>query len=433
MKKTLGFTLAVLIAIAFHGVGAGADEISIDPGCEGYQAWTSQYNPRSDSLGKNNSAYPEANATYWTTVLTETLGTTVTVQGRYPLARYMSFQLYDDNRNVQDAINDLAINPDSGQNNPYRTGSAQGTYTVHVVFGNKPQTPAANTVYTQGLTNVALVYRIYYSNNPDNLAATNLDPVLPVVSVEGSTLTSCPPRPIIVPEDLTVWGRLDNSDFIGTRPSTAFVPSNPPTWNTVTTGGSTPYYPSEDNSYLIAAISRDYLLPPYNYDMVVVRFRAPTFANTQAGQPPYTPAQMRFWSFCQDEPILTSVVRCIPDNNHSSRGGFATFVISDPSRRPSDTILNRWGARWVPWGALQPGDVVYDIDDNPLTNDDGVFFGGLLLYRQTMADPSFRQSIENIAKLPPGRRKAAMGAYWPTSGYCTSADFQASGVDCIAP
>ena len=434
MKDALGFVRGMLVPLALIGAAvrpvSAVVAIPADPGCEGYQVWTTQSNPRSDSTGLNNSAYPEANATYWATQVTGTADTMVTTHGQYPLARYVSFQLYDDNRNVLDSLNDVAINPDSGQNNPYRSGTDQGTYTVHLVFGRKPIKPRANTIYTAGLTSAALVYRIYYSNNPDDLSGST---PLPSITIDGVEQISCPPRPIIVPEDATVWGRLDNGEFFGNKPSNllSFSAANPPIWSLVTTNQNTPYYPSEDNSYMAAVISRDYLNAPFPYDLLVLRFAAPTVPDTQAGVPPYAAAQVRFWSLCQDEPITTSVVRCTPDNVALNRDGFVTFVVSDPSKRPADDILAQWGAGWMPWGALQPNDVVYDIDDNPLTNASGVFYNGLLLYRQTMADPFFAQSIANVAQLSPRLRKDAMGDYWPAIGYCSAASFQTLGSGCI--
>ena len=175
----------MLLAVALIGAGRPVPLMAampVEPGCEGFQAWTSQSNPRSDSTGLKNSAYPEANATYWATQLTGTPETMVTIHGRYPLARYMSFQVYDNNRNVLDSLNDVTINPDSGQNNPYRTGTAQGTYTVQLIFGRKPAKPRANTIYTAGLATAALVYRIYYSNNPEDLSGST---PLPSITVDG--------------------------------------------------------------------------------------------------------------------------------------------------------------------------------------------------------------------------------------------------------
>ena len=402
-----------------------------DPGCESYQAWINQSNPRTDPTGLNGHAYPEANATYWVTRLTGSSGSSVTIKGRFPSARYMALQVYDYNRNVLGAINDVDMDPDPGQNNPYRNGTAQGTYTVKLVFGRKPLRPAANTFYTSGELNVILIYRIYYSNNPDDVTGGTFNPVLPVVTTSTGSLTSCPVRPIILPEDLTVWGRLDNIDFVGTVPPDTLPATNPPTWFLSVTNPRTPYYPSADNNYMSAQISRRFLLPPFNNDMVVIRMRAPTFTDTQHGVPPYAAAQMRFWSMCTDEPITTSVVRCTPDYVPVQVGGFVTFVVSDPSKRPSDAVLGQWNANWLPWGALEPGDTVYDIDLNPLTNANGVYYYGLMLYRQTVTDASFTQSILNVGQLPRAQQQAAMGEYWPQIGYCKTAAFQSLGAGCI--
>ena len=352
------------------------------------------------------------------------------MRGQYPLARYMSFQLYD-GQNVVDSINDVTINPDAGQNNPYRTGIAQGTYTVHIVFGRAPRRPAPNTIYAGTLTSVIVLYRIYYANNPDDLAGGPVDPRLPTVFVGGVALSSCPTLPVITPENLTVWRWLDDNEFTGTKPATTINTNLVPQWRLAVTGPTTPYYPSEDNSYMTVLLDRTYLNPPYNFELVVIRMKAPTFTDTQNGVAPYASADMRFWSMCTDEPILSSVTRCIPDDRAINVNGFVTFVISDPSKRPSADVLSQWGAVWLPWGALGPGDVMYNINGLPLSNADGVFYYNLMLYRQTIANPAFAQSIKNIAQLPFNQQKNAMGDYWPTIGYCTKATFQTKGPACF--
>jgi hypothetical protein len=420
-----------LLFLTIVTLGQPALQAQTDSGCENYQAWQYQFNPRSDTTGLRNQAYPEANATYWATPLSYPLGTVLTINGQYPEARYMALQVYDSNRNVQSAIADVNINPDAGQNNPFRTGTVQGTYTVKLVFGRQPvRGPDPNTLYTNNLTYVSLIYRIYYSNNPDDLPGGPVNPALPSISA-STLLSSCPPRPIVQPEDASVWGRLDNIDFVGTRPNTALHALNPPAWLFSVTNPLTPYYPSQDNSYMEALISRDFLAPAGKYDMVVIRMKAPTYPDTQAGVAPYVPANMRFWSMCENEPITTGVVRCTPDDRAITQNGFATFVISDPSKQPDPSVLSQWGATWIAWGALMPGDVVYDINYNPLSNADGVFYFGALLYRQTIADPNFAQSIANVSTLPSSQRKAAMGDYWPVIGYCQASQFASKGAGCI--
>lgn len=430
------FVLSIILGAAIMPVPASAaTPRPLDQSCDAYEAWTIQGNPRSDPDGFYNIAYPESNATYWGTTLTAPIGTTATITGRYPKARYMALQVYDVDRNVKSAINDAGIDPDAGQNNPYRTGADQGTYTVTLVFGRTPARPAPNTLYTGGLTTVLVLYRIYYSNNPDDLSGGTSNPQLPNITMNGRTLSSCPVRPVITPEDNTAWGRLDDYDWTGRAPLNGGMPTTyPPTWNLSVTNGFTPYYPSADNSYMGSIISRKYLAAPYRNDVVVFRFRAPTFANTQAGEAPYlanTTKQMRFWSVCQDDPLTTSVMRCIPDNQVAvDANGFATFVISDPSKKPSATALTQYSATWVAWGALAPGDQIYDINHNLLNNDSGVYYQGAILYRQTVPNPSFSQSMTAVSALPRSDWKTAMGDYWPTIGYCALADFEALGPNC---
>lgn len=406
-----------------------------DPGCESYEAWRIQSNVQSSTTGKTNIAFPEAHATYWATPLNMPLSTVVTIKGRFPRARYMALQLYDASRSVRDAINDQDINPDPGTNNPYRTGTDQGTYTVKLVYGKKPRVREPNTIYTDGLTDILILYRIYYSNNPDDLSAETTNPVLPAISLGAHTYTSCPVRPI-VPTESTVWGRLDNSDWAGTvPPKSVNRTTNPPEWNVQLVREDGLYYPSADNSYLLATLSREYFLAPYNYDMVVIRLVAPTFPNTQAGEAPYlatTDRQVRFWSICQNEPSTSSVNRCIADNQALLQNGIATIVISDPSKKPADSVLQSFGAVWMNWGALQPGDFLYDVNLNQVYNDQPVYYYGAILYRQTVANPSWTQSIGYVGQnYPPAQRKAAMGIYWPSLGYCRAADFAALGGGCL--
>ena len=447
--------MSILAALLFVSTNGMAQQ-PVDRGCEAYQAWQMQSNPRADADGVNNHALPDANATYWGTVLNFPLGTVVSLKGQFPQARYISFQVYDENGSVLGSLNDVSINPDFGQNNPFRGGIAQGAYTVRLVFGAEPFAgPAPNTIYTgRRNNNVGLVYRVYYPTDRAYLADTPVDPILPRGTAvdaqhEGILLPGFPSHrlheeavnvpavrafvteaiKLVLGQGSTLIGRLDNIDYVGITPSTLINPQLP-SWQF----SVSPLYPyqNEDNAYLSAFITRAFLQAPYNYDMVVIRLKTPTFTNTQAGVPPYAPANVRYWSICQNETQTSSVVACIPDNAAATLNGFATFVISDPSRHPSDATLRQWGATWLPWGALMPGDVITDRDLSKLDNSDGVFYRGLILYRQTMADPTFAESIKNVSKLPERDRQAAMRDYWPSIGYCTTAAFNIRGANCLA-
>jgi hypothetical protein len=298
--------------------------------------------------------------------------------------------------------------------------------------------PAQNTIYTNLIPKVILIYRVYYPTNASDLTGGTTNPVLPELYVSGVLQSSCPVRPIVQPEDNTVWGRIDNADFSGVPPAKPIPAMEPPAWFLSVTNPLTPYYPSQDNSYMTAVISRSYLAAPYTNDMVVVRIKAPTFADTQAGEPPYlatTTRQVRFWSLCTNETMSTSVVRCAPDYKMLIRNGYATVVVSDPSKKPTDEVLAAHGAVWLPWGALLPTDVIDDIDGNVLDNNSGAYYQGMLIYRQTMPNPSWTQAFAAVGQVPRDQWRGAMGDYWPEAGYCRATAFEQLGAECmhIAP
>jgi hypothetical protein len=432
------YLIAILFVFIFTNILTAQN--APDPGCEAYTANQSQASVRSDTTGLRNIAYPEEFATYWGTPLVEPLGSVAIMNGRFPLARYMAVQVYDSQQNLLGAIADQNIQPDAGTNNPFVSGTAQGTFTVRIVFGRAPlTTPPVNTIYTNNVTNVTVLYRIYYPDNPNDLTGGSFSPVLPNYTVNNIPLTSCPPRPIVTPESSLVWGRIDTGEWVGTAgsvtagfwmPTTVSAP-----WTLTVTGPHTPYFPSADNSYMTATISRQYLAPPYSYDMVVVRMHAPTFPNTQTGDAPYlalTTRQVRFWSICQDDPLTTGVNRCIEDNQAVNTNGYITIVISDPSKKPTDTTLAQFGATWMSWGALQTSDTLYDNDHNPVTDAQPTYYYGFLIYRQTLPNPSWSQSFVNIANnYPQLQWQNKMGDYWPTTGYCTVSNFASYGAGCI--
>ena len=430
--RALCFLFTALLCGSFHTVWAG--EFQVDPGCETYGAWVNQTNPRTDTTGLQNGNFPEgSDSTYWGTRLVAPLGSVATVHGRYPRGRFISFQIYTSDVLV-DFLSDTEIQPDPGENNPFVSGTEQGTFTAHLVFGPEPAQPAPNTLYTGTLTNVLMTYRLYHSTNPDDPAGDSFDPVLPDLWLEGEYLSSCPVRPIIEPEDLTVWGRLDNADFIGSAPSDAarLLARPSPRW-TIQDPFSAHFFPNGDNYYLAVLLSREFLRPNTNNDLFVVRFKTPTFPKTRSGEAVYLDREVRFWSLCTDDPYTTNVNRCIPDSDAIlNEYGFATFVISDPGGKPTDAALSGFDAQWLPWGALeQVDDVVYDRRERPWGTDTPVHYYNTLIYRQTKANPSFARSIVNILEYPWYERRQRMGAYWPVSGYCSTADFETFGVGCI--
>src|SRR4051794_12791787 len=102
-----------------------------------------------------NVAYPDQAAIYWSGTYAAVRGTRIRITGRYPHARYFSFNVYDNAQRPLDALADVEIAPDPGSSNPFaagasRTASRRG-YTAFIDFGAPPppgEPRAPNTMYT---------------------------------------------------------------------------------------------------------------------------------------------------------------------------------------------------------------------------------------------------------------------------------------------
>lgn len=433
MLRRKAVVLCAFVAISAAIPGALAQPTP-DPGCTSMQAWNGQYNPLSDTTNLKNVAYLDYYETYWLMGISGSSTTPVTITGQFPAGRYMSLQVYGGNGHAVaiDGLRDSDINPDPGQNNPFRSGgtSAQGTYTIQIIFGMKPKSPPANTIYTGLQNSVNLMYRVYVPTDPNNLAGAYAPP-LPTVKEQGGTLVTCPVRPIIVPQTATVWGRLDQDNFNGAPPASGQPAALNPSWTLHPGSDSLFPFANLDDNYMVATLSRQFLTAPYSGQLAVMQMYAPTFPNTMTGTPPYMSANVRYWSVCTDDPLTTGVSRCAPDYLATNTNGLVTFVISDPAYKPSSAVLSQWGAEWLAWGALAPNDSMDNLQGTELNGSNGVFYQNRVFYRQLVSDPSFTQSILNVSKLPGPLQQHAMGNYWPRIGYCTLTSFTSKGIGCL--
>jgi len=429
-SRWLPVTLILSISAASPAVAG------IVPACAGYTGWSGQTNPPTDAAGTGNTGFPEASSTsYFSAILNAAIGSVVTIHGQYPLSRFMSLAINTPSGQEASSLSDYQIQPDPGQNNPFISGTKNGTFTAYLVFGPEPSTPAANTIYTGTLTNVNLIYRVYHTTNPNDPAGSATNPVTPDLSMNGQPLSNCPVQPIL-PANSTPWDRLDLGDWMGTLPTAAqqFNANANPTWRVVNPSNPAHLSPNGSDFYMDILLSRQFLAPNTGDNLFVIHFEAPTFPNTRAGAPPYANEQVRFWSICTDDPYTTNVNRCDPDDSvtlDSQRG--ALIVISDPGSEPSQAAMTQFKATWLPWGALDlPTDVVYDGHQQPWGIDTPVQYYNFVFLRQTLANPAFTQSMAAVSLLPTSEQQAAMGAYWPVSGYCSTAAFEARGARCLS-
>jgi hypothetical protein len=177
---------------------------------------------------------------------------------------------------------------------------------------------------------------------------------------------------------------LDN-DF-GGQPPTA-------TPNPCTNFGSGGFLSNLDISYVYAFTSTGF------GPLLVFRGRAPTFAATypHAAVMP-SGQQVRYWSFCQNDPVTERYIACSRDDQVKvDSSGRYTIVVSPRDAWPQ-AAASRCSAKatWIPWGP-QPD--------------------GVMIYRQMLPDPSFKQAIQNVSY---GSEQQQMGQYYPAGRYFSS-------------
>ncbi len=357
-------------------MAAGPAPVTASPVVDASTNLACGWSPRIGA-GTLNFAYPDAFANYWVTFVPAIPGTTLTIRGSFPHARYMSFTAYTRLGHVSGALNDQLITADPGGSNPFLDGGDRDAggreYTIRVVVGERPPQPEPNTLYTGDSTGlVPVVYRVY---RPDaELDATGGAglPRLTVDSASGSRLdlSECGATDAAFDPHVTYPpGRLR-------YPSLVQVPKAPD-WRSVAGGG---YFPNPDNKYLAT------LLDPGR--IAVVRGRMPTFAPTYQGRATMQSGEVRYWSLCTNNPISTAVTACVVDDELDvDAAGFYTVVVSSSSDRPVGC-----GIGWLP-------------------TDGG---SDLLIMRNLLPDSDF---VHSVQAADPADPRATMGPYYPEVRY----------------
>jgi hypothetical protein len=345
----------------------------------------------------------DLDASYWITSFLAIPGTTLTLSGTFPHARYMSISAYNTgNASIEPHLYDAEIAPETPGTNPFQTSvpsGTTGTYQVQIV-AQSPGTSAPNTL-SVGTNNdlVYVMYRVYDSDDPSDPTGGAGVPEAQSTSALGVTtpLAGCV-APSTTPSTLPA-GLGSLVPILGSLllpPAT----SGEPIW----TPETVTRLPDPDTGYMGAAITQT------PGQVVVFRAQMPTYPDTNAGTPPWQPGvDARYWSICEYERTALAAAGCVADDDAvESAAGVATFVVSTPQDQPPNATAAA-GVNWLPWGDA--------------TN-------GLIVYRQILA--TFPQSIEatsESASLP-----AAMGAYYPQIAYCSVAEFTAAGAaGCLDP
>ena len=373
-----------------------------------------------------NIAYPDQAAVYYSGAYAAVPGTRIRIDGRFPHARYMSFNVYDNIQRPLDALADVQLRADKGSSNPFAKGAdrtvKRRAYTAFVDFGKIPRKRARNTLYTgtgQGGTpnfDGTFIYRVYV---PDRGRDESGGVGVPTVTLE-TTSGGRPPKSACThfakPSGASVNRQVAASN--GLPAPTPAPGRSPPVWrkfinlprsfaetildNEYTDparmsyehsaaydlGGHGGFLSNIHNAYLYTPIAKD------NGLVLATRLRAPTFPDTRPRARRMPGGQLRYWSLCQNESQSQRFIACKTDDQTTlARDGYANFVVSTPSQRPANARA-KCGVTWIPWGPQA---------------------GGVLIYRHMLPNPAFARAIQRVPAQ--GREKAVMGAYFPRSRY----------------
>jgi hypothetical protein len=390
-----------------------------------------------------NVAYPDEGATYWAAQRpTVPPGGYIELHGTYPHARYMSFNVYNQEAAPSDALADIEIAPDAGSANPFVAGadrtSTARSYTLYLKMGPRPAEREPNTMYLslagQG-SPVApiMLYRIYVADAGRNLTG---DAGLPSAALHladgtvinltaacnpadansqvGSQLGGVPIQPLFADQaapgtpatfpahDPIVWEKFFNLPHTQASLYTYGTPAHDLV--DATLGGERGGYLSNAHNAYIAALGNRGYGP-----LLLVRGKAPTTPLTRAGAATMGDGQLRYWSLCTNERHSTRYIDCVWDEDVPvDANGFYTIVISALDDKPCDDALD--GAVWLKWGT------------SPEVT---------LIMRHMLPSASFDEAIQRIAH--PGEAAAVMGAYLPTGSHTSQAAFEDGSCSRPAP
>ena len=410
---------------------------------------------------KVNIAFPDSAARYWGAIIPVAPGIRVRVDGRYPKARYFSFNIYDPAERSTDAIGDKEIIPLGGAANPFvQPAASGGSYTAYIVSGNSPSQDlsiqrAPNTLYSgvfgsgmQGVPNggaVLILYRTYLSRTGEFGDGGAGLPLLTVESADGKTqyggLPTCDEA--LLPN---LGGKLPEAglnksvnnlneptglplDF----PTAAYPPKTLVFHGLANAGSDTLQAqldkPTQGCQFLDAVGACDFRFPvppsaavggsggflnnlhnAYTStafsrrfgNIALIRAKAPSYRNDLTANA-FGSEQLRYWSVCENEFATQRFTACTADESTPTDAeGYFTVVVSDPKDRPKNAITQN-GFAWLPWGP---------------------YADSLVLYRHMYQNPTFNQSIHNVEQGQDPKQK--MGVYYPEPVYCRRQVFESS-------
>lgn len=298
--------------------------------------------------------YPDGNATYWFYAITrgEEDTTGLRFEGEFGHARFQSFTVYDDiTGKIVEALCDTDIEPDPGGQNPYRPDVNRNTtnrnYTVTVVpEGSVAQGLTNVLAFPKEMTRISIWLRVYLADQEVAHRKDGLSGGVPLPGIHAFDSATdadvpCPPAGSIQ----------------------ARVPPEPPPANSenqalfyrVSFGT---LYPNQHNAYLAS------LFENVGEKVAVVRFKAPTFADTSSRRSEQHDVilkgnEVRYWSLNVGGKVNANTSACLADYEaRVTEDGYVYSVFGgqQPSVREKAAAL---GYNFLGWGGHTSPVVIY--------------------------------------------------------------------------
>lgn len=373
-----------------------------------------------------NAAFPDEGAVYWIAPYQAVPGTRIRIHGRYPHARYFSFNVYDVGLRPIDALADVEIAPDAGSSNPFAVGadrrSSHRDYTATVDFGPVPAQRAPNTLYTgtgqTALPNLTglLILRVYV---PDSGRDETGGVGLPTVTLERTADGGRPSAsacagftrpsltgvnenisaaafplgtalPALAGQPVPRWLKFRNLVQAVNRFATdsPFLDDLTPVLEKAEPAGGTGGFLSNvHNSYVYTSLSRSY------GEVSLTTLRAPRVPDTRPGTATMPDGQLRYFSMCTNDFPTQRFVGCATDDRTAiGDDGLAAYVVSTRAARPP-WATDDCGYTWLPFGP--------DLSS-------------VLILRHMLPTAGFAQAIQRAQV---GQELATMGDYLPVTRY----------------
>ncbi len=428
-------------------------------GPRGWDYWDRLENP---DAHQNPNLWPDKRPTYFWAQLAMPAGSSLTIRGTFPHARYMKLAMYRYEEGtftsmVSESLSGKDIEPDPGSGNPFLVGADRSVedrnFTVHVLAQDAPADPAdrpANTMFVgTEETDTQLMYRIYVSDEgydgagwgpADASFAEGRGYTVEGTLADGTTLTSEEEvverfsRPMIdLPPQVTseMWFGLVEAEDNDPRLDAESAPAREDSpWEnfygmkyTVVGAFKGPEARAKmglqqkmeaggdpTTAYMVIFTSRKFG-PVY-----VFQAKMPTFPDTYAGTKAMTDGQVQYWS--------NTTVGSGPSGElwdglsdmqvPLDEDGCYTIVVSRPEDRPANATDDN-GIAWMDWG---PGE---GLDDDPRNRTDF----GMMIMRFMACAEDWEHSPTKATT--PGTEEEIMGPYYPRGYYTTKEEFETEG------